>query len=557
MRELELAKQLSDEALISKLSRCVREDRELSARLLAHLGEVDARQLYRDQGFGSMFDYCVRSLHMSESETDLRIKASRIARQFPNALEMLARGELHMTALRLLAPVLTVSKAYLLKEACFKSKQEVKELIAKHFPLPDVADSMRRLPQPRSTPTLQEPQLAGFAQLNPADRLQLAPQLTISQEPIAVEPSAAPLLASVHSSLAVQPSAAPVLASVHSRFAQNKPAVIVPLSEGRYKVRFTASQSLHDMLKEARDLCCDDVPNGEFATIVERALVLLIAHKKKHRFALTSRPRKQWLPRSGAHVSSKKFDHECISNGPSDGTLHHLREAERKCEQDKPDSRYVVGAERTSAKREESKPDSRYVAGAERTFAKREEGQLDARPHAAERALVEREESKPDSRYVVGAERTSAKREESKPDSRYVTGAERTFAKLEEGQLDARRHAAERALVEREESKPDSRYIPRALRREVYTRDGGACSFVSQTGTKCGSRRDLEFHHIVPFAQGGAMTRENLCLMCRSYNALLAERDYGRDFVKTRIANRQNQTASQRTTELSRDRMQP
>ena len=153
MKELEHAKQLSDEALIFKLSRCVREDRERSARLLAHLGEVDIRGLYRDQGFRSMFDYCVRALHMSES--DLRIKAARIGREFPNALEMLAHGKLHMTALRLLAPVLTASNAHLLKEACFKSKQEVRELIAKHFPLPDVVDSMRRLPQPRSTPTSQ------------------------------------------------------------------------------------------------------------------------------------------------------------------------------------------------------------------------------------------------------------------------------------------------------------------------------------------------------------------------------------------------------------------
>jgi len=197
MKELEHAKQLSDEALISKLSRCVREDRELSARLLAHLGEVDARRLYRDQGFSSMFDYCVRALHMSESEADLRIKAARIGRQFPNALEMLARGELHMTALRLLAPVLKASNTCLLKEACFKSKQEVKGLIAKHFPVPDVADSMRRLPQPRSNLTPQEPQRAGRAQLNPVDSLQLASQLTSPQQPCAAEPSGAPLLAPV------------------------------------------------------------------------------------------------------------------------------------------------------------------------------------------------------------------------------------------------------------------------------------------------------------------------------------------------------------------------
>ncbi|HET6334624.1 MAG TPA: hypothetical protein VFG30_15485, partial [Polyangiales bacterium] len=37
---------------------------------------------------------------------------------------------------------------------------------------------------------------------------------------------------------------------------------------------------------------------------------------------------------------------------------------------------------------------------------------------------------------------------------------------------------------------------------------------------------------------GGEATLENICLMCRALNALIAERDYGREFVKRRIADR-------------------
>jgi len=458
MNELEHAKRLSDEALISKLSRCVREDRELSARLLANLGEVDARELYRDQGFSSMFDYCVRSLHLSESEADLRIKAARIGRRFPSALEMLARGELHMTALRLLAPVLTTSNVYLLNEACFKSKFEVKELIAKHFPAPDVAESMRRLPRPRSMPIGQEPQLCELSQPTAVPlQLAVAPMQHAAQ------------LAGPQQHHSIQPSGAPLLAFVPPPLAKNKPAVTAPLSEGRYSVQFTASQSLYDKLKEARDLCCDDVPNGEMATIVEQALVLLIARKKKQRFALTSRPRKQWLPRSSAHASSMKRDDEVTSKRPADGVRNPPREAER-------------------------------------SSAKREGGRSNDRP-PEERSLPRHEESKPSSRCTL---------------------------------------SEERSLAECEKKKPDSRYIPSALRREVYARDGGQCSFVSQSGTRCCTRRDLEFHHIVPFARGGATTRDNLCLMCRAHNALLAERDYGRDYVKSRVAKRQ-EAVSHRT----------
>jgi hypothetical protein len=107
--ELELAKRLSHEELLARVQRLVREDRALTARLLVHLGEIDARALYRDQAYGSMFDYAVNGLHLSESEAFVRIGAARLGRKFPIVLQMLARGELHLSAIKLLAPVLTTT----------------------------------------------------------------------------------------------------------------------------------------------------------------------------------------------------------------------------------------------------------------------------------------------------------------------------------------------------------------------------------------------------------------------------------------------------------------
>jgi hypothetical protein len=87
--------------------------------LVVHLGEVDARGLFRDLGFSSMFDYAVQALHMSDAEAWLRIRAARLGSEFPTALDMVARGELHMTALKLLAPVQTSS--FLSKRASSRS----------------------------------------------------------------------------------------------------------------------------------------------------------------------------------------------------------------------------------------------------------------------------------------------------------------------------------------------------------------------------------------------------------------------------------------------------
>ena len=62
-----------------------------------------------------------------------------------------------------------------------------------------------------------------------------------------------------------------------------------------------------------------------------------------------------------------------------------------------------------------------------------------------------------------------------------------------------------------------SRYIPAAVRREVWRRDGGRCAFVGGRG-RCGETGRLEFHHLVPFADGGVTSVENLALRCQAHN---------------------------------------
>jgi hypothetical protein len=99
--------------------------------LLVHLAEVDARGLYRERAYSSMFTYCVQALQMSEAEAYLRIGAARLGRQFPRIWPMLERGELHLSGLKLLAPVLDVYNADdLLEAARGKSKRALELLLA-------------------------------------------------------------------------------------------------------------------------------------------------------------------------------------------------------------------------------------------------------------------------------------------------------------------------------------------------------------------------------------------------------------------------------------------
>ena len=89
-----------------------------------------------------------------------------------------------------------------------------------------------------------------------------------------------------------------------------------------------------------------------------------------------------------------------------------------------------------------------------------------------------------------------------------------------------------RKSLDQSDTTPSSRYIPAAVRRIVRQRDGNQCTFVGQSGARCTERRNLELHHREPFGRGGAHSPDNVCVMCREHNAYLAERDYGREWMR-------------------------
>jgi 5-methylcytosine-specific restriction endonuclease McrA len=66
---------------------------------------------------------------------------------------------------------------------------------------------------------------------------------------------------------------------------------VAPLSPGRFELRVTISQQLHDKLKRAQELLGHAVPSGDFVQVLERALDELIAKHEKRKFAATDKPR--------------------------------------------------------------------------------------------------------------------------------------------------------------------------------------------------------------------------------------------------------------------------
>jgi hypothetical protein len=70
-----------------------------------------------------------------------------------------------------------------------------------------------------------------------------------------------------------------------------------------------------------------------------------------------------------------------------------------------------------------------------------------------------------------------------------------------------------------------------AVKRAVWERDGGRCTYVSPEGRRCDSRWRLELDHVEPAARGGPSTVEGLRLRCRAHNILHAEESFGRAYM--------------------------
>jgi 5-methylcytosine-specific restriction endonuclease McrA len=249
---------LSDAALLDEVKRLAAGERHATARLIAALGELDARRLYLGEGCSSLFSYCTQVLHLSEHAAYLRIEAARAARRWPDILVHLANGALHLTAVSLLAAHLTPENhGRVLAAARHKSKREVEEIVAALRPLPALPSSVRKLAAPK-TPT--SPPMVSHSSRDCAGQCSALGTTAIESAPPVPVP-------------------------------RKLVAEVTPLAPERYKMQFTVSRQTHEQLREAQNLLRHCIPDGDVGAIFERALTLLLTELHRTRHALVVRPR--------------------------------------------------------------------------------------------------------------------------------------------------------------------------------------------------------------------------------------------------------------------------
>lgn len=401
-----------DDVLLRDLAELVVRDRLGTAALLAHIGEVDARQLYAGAGYPSMHSYCVEVLRLSEDSAYKRIRAARAARQFPAIFTAVAEGRLHIAAVCLLASHLTALNAdELIEAATHRRKFEIEQYLARRFGAPEPpasvrmlapglppSQSIRQLAPGRVDAASQESQLAlgpvgmGHDGATGASAMGASAMASALGAGSVVRPSSE--IAGMELAPGpVEGNASETLEGSHVPVARRTEEGNSPPADGasslapgpvehraalaqieRYNLKVTIDGKTHEKLRYAQALLSHVVARGDIAQVLDRALEALILQLERQRFGATTRPRR-------TRVSVRK------------------------------------------------------------------------------------------------------------------------------------------------------RHVPAFVRRAVWERDQGQCTFVSASGKRCQTRRFLEFDHVHPVARGGKATVDGIRLRCRAHNQYEAERAFGRQFM--------------------------
>src|SRR2546421_7003399 len=137
-------KHLKDQPLLDGLDNSFLQCYANAAMRLAHIAEVDARQLYRQAGYPSMSAYCMGRFRVSKESAYKLVRAAQLAYEHPVLFEAVADGRLHTRGIVLLGPRLSPKTVdELLAMATHKTCDEIVLLLAERYPRPDLPASIQ------------------------------------------------------------------------------------------------------------------------------------------------------------------------------------------------------------------------------------------------------------------------------------------------------------------------------------------------------------------------------------------------------------------------------
>ena len=503
---------LPDQVLLEQTRMLARHEHALQLSVLDHLREIETRRLYLRRGFSSLFDYTVRELRYTEAAAWRRIKAMRLCRETRGVRERLQDGSLNL------------SNAALLQNSF--------ERWDRGGGGPGAAAPVGR-GRGAAGSAAAGPGAAGSA----GGGQGVAGSAGAGQGAAGSEAAGASAAAGGGSAAAPGEAAgAPVpVLDAHARqelveramgkstrqvqqmLAEVDPEAAAPaerlrpLGDGRWELKAVVDADCQRGLQKLRELLSHVDPHLSVGQLVGR-----LVREGVERYD-PSRP-----PRRKRRKSDPASD-GCSAETAGPETTDRVAAA---AENPRRAGKSAVATTSPSAPKRSAKPTAVSAppgvlpagGGSGEAAPKRGLGPTPGSPASAPKLVAPRSERARGAGDAAATEPTSApkagmaagSRSIPEQSSHGVGSAELTSApKL--GVAGGAGSVAPTAATK--SGKSSGRSIPAAVRREVWRRDSGCCSYFDRhTGRRCGSRFFLELDHIVPVARGGGAEPANLRL---------------------------------------------
>jgi hypothetical protein len=239
-KRTEACRELDDQSLRRDLRFLAQREHHSLATLLIHLGEYDRRRLSEEEGYPSTYSYCVKCLGYDEGGAYRRIHAARVCKRYPYILDYIISGELSLSSLLLLSPVLTDGNhEVLIDQARGKSKRELETHLAALDPRPSTPDAFHRMPAPPMWMAPAAPLPGGASETTPPSELSGV--------------------------LSAQPS--------------GDWQAVMPLSLERVRIGFDAAVVLMRLIERAKQVLRHKYPEGRLEDVLRDALETMLERK--------------------------------------------------------------------------------------------------------------------------------------------------------------------------------------------------------------------------------------------------------------------------------------
>ena len=446
---------LSDRELLRQTSALVRHERHLQGAIVDHLAEIEARRLFLERGCSSLFDYAVRELGYSDAAAGRRIGAVRLCADQPGARERLRDGSL------------TLSAAAELQWA-FDRQRRRGSISGIASTAPAGAGAPGAAPAGAGLPGSAPPAPAGAG----------APDVPAQGSAPTVPPSqSAPVpplvLDAAGRRKLVEDAAGKSARQVRRMLADLNPELappadrVRPLGDGRYELKAVIDADCQQGLEHLRGLLSHVDPRMTVGQLVGRVVQEALDRHDPSRPPRRTRTGNRAAPSESEPASAAKEQaaRELGHASTVQDAATHVRTT--------PTAKWTPEATRQRAPASAPSPTQDAASPADTT---------------------------PTAEWTE--ERTPQPSRQRATNRRAAAGTKPAGA-----------------ATSTPKSCASGRAIPAAVKRQVWQRDGGRCSYLDRrTGRRCNSRHLIEIDHILPHALGGGADPGNLRLLCHAHH---------------------------------------